>query len=73
MKVTSRDIEYSCAPYGGIAVIPKGTAVTPAENLSLHPHAGYWAEPWGSMTETEENWHRNYGFYVLPWEVEEIS
>jgi hypothetical protein len=67
MPQTAQDIEYRAAPYGGIATIPAGTPVTPANNL---PDTGqYWVEEWEGMTEEELSWHRNYGFLVQENEV----
>ena len=64
---TKKEIRYKSAPYGHIAIIPKGTPVIPADNL---PQGGYWAEPWSGMNEQEESWQRNYGFHLTDEEVE---
>ena len=63
MIVTNKPIDYRSAPYGQIAIIPRGTPVIPADNLSGIP-GKYWAEPWEGMTEEEQSWQRNYGFLI---------
>ena len=65
---TKHEVHYQSAPYGAVTRIPKGTAVVPANNL---PDDGkFWAAPWPNMSETEQSWHRNYGFLIEADEVE---
>ena len=60
-RKTQKDIDYQAAPYGRIAIIPKGTRLIPAANL---PHGGYWAANWRGMSDAARAWGRNYGFHV---------
>ena len=69
MLVTNQTIKYQAAPYGLIAVIPKGTPVIPASNLPGRP-TRFWAEPWEGMSESAESWFRNYGFLIERDQVE---
>ena len=69
---TSKNIRYHISGSGN-TVIPKGTAVFPADNLPLSLDDGlprYWAEPWEGMSDDEASWERNYGFLIHPDEVE---
>ncbi len=66
---TRSDIEYRAAPYGFIAVIPKGTAVVEAKNLPSKKGPRWWALQWPGMKESEESWLRNYGFLLEDREV----
>ena len=68
---TRSDIEYHAAPYGLIAVIPKGTAVVEAKNLPSKNSPRWWALQWTGMKESEEAWMRNYGFLLEDHEVDE--
>jgi hypothetical protein len=67
---TKSDIEYRAAPYGLIAVIPRGTPVVEAKNLPAEHGPRWWALPWEAMSEAEESWMRNYGFLLESSEVE---
>lgn len=69
--VTTEDIEYRAAPYGLIAVIPKGTPVTPARNLP-EPNT-FWVEQWKGMSDKAEGWIRNYGFLVSRDQVTDLN
>ena len=64
---TKEEIIYSSFPYGVIAIIPKGTKVIEATNLS-EPNQ-FWVENWKGMTEQAKSWARNYGFLVQKEEV----
>ena len=66
-QVTNKAIEYSEAPVGHIATIPKGTRVIPATNL---PGNKFWAEPWDGMDHNAEAWQRVYGFLIEADDVE---
>lgn len=74
MFKTNKDIEYKAAPYGKIAVIPKGTEVYEATNLPQEEgKKQYWAEPWDGMDEQAESWQRNYGFLIEADEIDEVE
>lgn len=60
-RKTQKDIDYQAAPYGRIAIIPKGARLIPAANL---PHGGYWVANWRGMADAARAWNRNYGFHV---------
>ena len=68
MPVTRKAIEYSVAPYGHIATIPKGTPVVKAENI---PGGGYWVQAWEDMMYKAKGWLRGYGFLVHEHEITE--
>jgi len=40
------------------------------ENYTAPSDAGFWSEPWEGMTEEDESWERNYGFYIEPEDVD---
>lgn len=65
---TKHKIVYNSMPYGALAVIPKGTPVSPAYNL---PDQGYWVEQWEGMTAEQKRWDDNYGYHVTAQEVTE--
>lgn len=69
MKV-KHDIDYQVAPYGRIAIIPKGTEVTKATNL---PDEKYWVTgKWEGITDEQERYmDSGYGFLLSKDEVEE--
>ncbi len=69
IRVTAEAIEYRAAPYGLIAVIPKGTTVVEVRNLPAANGPRWWALRWPGMTESEESWLRNYGFLLEDREV----
>jgi hypothetical protein len=64
MLVTKDHIDYKAAPYGFVAHIPAGVAVTPANNLPGTIPSQYWIGQWPGMNEQAESWQRNYGFLV---------
>ena len=68
---TRSDILYQAAPYGLIAVIPRGTPVVEAKNLPGRTGPRYWALPWEAMGDAESAWMRNYGFLLQSAEVED--
>ena len=65
---TKEEIIYSSFPYGVIAIIPKGTKVIEATNLS-DPNQ-FWVENWEGMTDQAKSWAQNYGFLV---QLEEVK
>ncbi len=62
---TNKDIEYMTADYR-LVIIPKGTAVIPADNLPQpnESEIAYWAEPWPRMHDDEKSHMRTYGFGI---------
>ena len=62
MRVTKEEIEYKAAPYGFIAIIPKGTPVSPAYNLP--DDMKYWAHEWHDIENDAKNWCHSYGFLI---------
>ena len=64
---TNKDIVYRDTLYGVIATIPKGTEVFEAFHI---PEEGYWCKSWIGMNDIAKSWHRNYGFFINPENVE---
>lgn len=60
---TAKDIRYRGGAFETF-VIPAGTTVEPATNLSKEDEARYWAKGWRGMSASAKSWQRNYGFLL---------
>ena len=63
---TNQQINYRT--HYGDHVIPKGTQVTPAEDL--HEDGFFWVEAWEGMSGLKACYQRNYGYLIPECKVE---